>query len=84
MIDPNRSRLVETARALGDLKERIVFIGGSVVGLHVTDPGSASVRPTADVDAIVDAASRTRYEQVTRQLEERGFQQDRSGPICRI
>ena len=83
MTDPNRDRLIATARALGDLVDEIVFLGGSIVGLLITDPGSAPVRPTKDVDGIVDPPSRLRYQQLTKRLEAKGFQPDPDGPTCR-
>jgi hypothetical protein len=83
VTDPNRDHLIATARALGDLVDEIVFLGGSIVGLLITDPGSAPVRPTKDVDGIVDPPSRLRYQQLTNRLETKGFRPDPDGPICR-
>lgn len=47
-------RLALLARRLGDLAEHVVFAGGSVLGLLIDDAGAAGVRPTDDVDVIVD------------------------------
>lgn len=53
--DPNLQQLREIAIALGDLRTQIVFVGGSVAGLLLTDPLAEGVRATTDVDAIVEA-----------------------------
>lgn len=58
---PNRSALIATARALGPLRKEMVFLGGQVAELLITDPASVRIRPTDDVDAIVAVATRTAY-----------------------
>ncbi len=52
--DPNLPHLLAIAEALGELREQVVFVGGSTAGLLLTDPLAAGVRPTLDVDAIVE------------------------------
>ena len=42
--DPNLPYLRHIAEALGDLREQVVFVGGAVAGLLVTDPLADSVR----------------------------------------
>jgi hypothetical protein len=46
------------AAALGPLCQEVVFVGGAVVRLLVTDPGINEFRLTDDVDVIIDVASR--------------------------
>lgn len=53
--DPNLPHLQVIAAALCDLRERVVFVGGSTAGLLLSDPLAEGVRPTLDVDAIVPA-----------------------------
>jgi hypothetical protein len=53
------------ARHLGDLRERVVFVGGMIRSLLVTDPAAGRARPTDDVDLIVDV---TRAEYFALQL----------------
>lgn len=82
--DPNLPILLRVAQALGDLRDDLVFVGGCAAGLLVTDPVVSGVRATDDVDAIVEAASLTRFHAVEARLGERGFVQDaESGVICR-
>lgn len=52
--DPNLPDLRRIAEALGDLREQVVFVGGAVAGLLITDPLADSVRATRDVDAVVN------------------------------
>lgn len=57
MRDPSLALLAQAAHALGDLRERVVFIGGSVAPILQTDPPFDRARPTKDVDAIASTAS---------------------------
>jgi hypothetical protein len=81
--DPNLPDLRRIAVALGDLCEQVVFVGGAVAGLLVTDPLADSVRATRDVDAVVNT-SRARFHEIEAQVAQRGFGRDvRSDVICR-
>src|SRR3989304_1169164 len=55
--DPNTELLVRMAEALGDLRERLVFVGGCATALLITDPAAAPVRATQDGDAVVALGS---------------------------
>nr|WP_240113032.1 hypothetical protein [Xanthomonas oryzae] len=46
--------LLVIADALDELCDQVVFLGGAVVGLLVSDPLAESVRATYDVDAVVN------------------------------
>ena len=81
--DPNLPDLRRVAEALGDLSGQLVFLGGAVAGLLVTDPLADSVRATRDVDAVV-SASRAMFHRIEEQVAERGFLRDASSDvICR-
>ncbi|MBX3628205.1 MAG: hypothetical protein KF892_24555 [Rhizobacter sp.] len=75
MADPNLALLRAMALALGPLRERLVFVGGCATGLLVTNPAAADVRPTEDVDAIVEVATLAGYHAMQPLLAERGFRQ---------
>jgi hypothetical protein len=47
--DPNLPQLRRIAGALGELREQLVFVGGSVAGLLLTDSLAEGVRATTDV-----------------------------------
>jgi hypothetical protein len=55
--DPNREYLLVVADAIGDLCNQVVFVGGSVAGLLLTDPIADGIRATKDVDAVVEATT---------------------------
>lgn len=81
--DPNLPHLRQVAEALGDLREQVVFIGGAVAGLLVTDPLADSVRATRDVDAVV-SANRALFHRIEASVARRGFARDVSSDvICR-
>ena len=81
--DPNLPYLQAIAGALGDLRERVVFVGGATAGLLVTDPLADSVRATKDVDAIVEARL-AQFHSIEEQIADLGFVRDvESGVICR-
>lgn len=81
--DPNLPYLRLVAEALGDLCEQVVFVGGAVAGLLVTDPMAEGVRATRDVDAVIEAA-RANFHRIEEQVAARGFSRDMDSPvICR-
>ena len=57
----NLAALQAVARALGPLRERVVFVGGSTAGLYSTVARAAESRPTVDVDCIIEVAPRMAY-----------------------
>lgn len=73
------------ASALGDLRQRLVFVGGCVSGLLMTDPAVSSIRPTLDVDLVADVVDRPAYRLLEKGLDERGFRPDErpGAPLCR-
>jgi hypothetical protein len=77
--------MIKVARRLGSLRDEMVFVGGSVVSLLIDDPASTPVRPTDDLDLIVEASSRQRYDALSARLHGLGFQPDHSedAPLCR-
>lgn len=81
--DPNLPYLRAIAQALGELREQMVFVGGAVAGLLVTDPLADPVRATRDVDAVVNA-SRATFHRIEQAVAARGFERDvGSEVICR-
>jgi hypothetical protein len=82
--DPNREYLLIVADAIGDLCNEIVFVGGSVAGLLLTDAVADGVRATKDVDAVVEATTLSQYHQAEKKLAVSGFKRDiGSEVICR-
>lgn len=75
MSDANTELLVRMAKALGELREQMVFVGGCATSLLITDPAAAQVRATQDVDAIVAVTSLAEYRRLGEALRARGFAQ---------
>ena len=61
------------------------FLGGAVVPLLVDDPELHQVRPTQDVDALVQVITQADYAALEQRLRDDGFVNDISegAPICR-
>ena len=88
MVQRNNPNFLQLARAvekLTPLLEEIVFVGGCVTGLLITDPAAAPVRPTVDVDAIIEISSYAEFMLTEGRLRNLGFSQSsgESVPICR-
>lgn len=83
--DPNVALIETVAAALGSLMDRLVIVGGCAAGLLITDPAQPPVRPTNDVDGVVEAASLVEYYAVEGEFEALGIPRDASdgAPICR-
>ncbi len=83
-LTPEIEMLERAAEALGPLSDEMIYVGGSVVGLLLTDPAAPNPRPTQDVDVVVEAASRVAYYAIEQRMRERGFRQEPEVPvICR-
>lgn len=66
--DPNVAKVELVAQALGDLRERVVFVGGCAVGLLLTDPAAAAPRVTYDVDLVAEVAALPGYYRLEREF----------------
>lgn len=84
-ISPNRDLLTCVATRLKPLLEQLVFVGGQVTELLITDPVASYFRVTEDVDVICDVASRPDYYQLGERLKKLGFTEDTTpgAPMCR-
>lgn len=85
MADPNRADLLRVAQRLGDLNNDVVYVGGVVAGLLITDPAAPEIRATNDVDCIVEVATRADYDtRIRGLLLSKGFaeMQGEDIPIC--
>ncbi len=63
----------------------LVFVGGAVTSLLVTDEGAGLPRTTLDVDAIAEITSYAEYTAFGERLRALGFSEDTSegAPLCR-
>jgi hypothetical protein len=77
--------LLIVARHLGDLRQRVVFVGGMIRSLLVTDPAAGGARPTDDVDLIIEAPTRAAYYALNESLRKLDFREanEEGAPLCR-
>lgn len=75
MANPNLALLIAMVRAMGPLRDRVVFVGGCATGLLLDNASLMDVRPTEDVDAIVEVATLAGYHVLADELMRRGFRQ---------
>jgi|SRR5579862_726902 len=80
---PNLIRLARVAKKLAPLLDRLVFVGGSVTALLLSDPAATPVRPTLDVDAIIEIVSYRDFTLVENHLTKLGFHRNQVELICR-
>jgi predicted nucleotidyltransferase len=71
----NITRIKAVRNALGDLNDKVVFVGGATVSLY-TDRMAVESRPTDDVDILVEVSSRLDFAQLEEQLRNKGFAND--------
>lgn len=76
MPDPNRELFERAVRFLEPVLDEFVFVGGCATGMLITDPAAAGIRPTRDVDVIVDLASYAMYAALSHRLRGLGLQED--------
>lgn len=76
--------LEPAAAALEPVLGEVVFLGGATIYLWITDPGAPPVRPTKDVDVVVEVVSRSDFHAFEQRLRSLRFDEDQlDGVICR-
>jgi len=85
VADPNRALFESVVHLLGPVLDDLVFVGGCTTGLFVTDPAAVGIRPTKDVDAIVDVTSYAEYTSLAERLRGLQLREDTThgAPLCR-
>jgi hypothetical protein len=76
MHDSNRDQLLAAAQLLRPLLGELVFVGGAVTGLLITDEAAGDPRATLDVDAIAAITSYAAYTTFGARLRQLGFAED--------
>jgi len=74
-VDNNVLLIEAVAAAVRPLLPRLIFLGGSTVGLLITDDTRPAVRATVDVDLVVEVASRTDYYELCAELRGLGLRE---------
>ncbi len=85
IAEHNLAMIRQVAVRLGDLLDRVVFLGGATTTLLITDAAASDVRPTKDVDVIVKITTTAGYYQLAERLRKLGFSEDTNegAPLCR-
>ena len=79
----NIAVVAEIAEALKELKDQVIFVGGSVVSLYADDPAADDIRPTADIDITIKLMNQSNYLQMQKHLSDLGFKLDVTGhSVC--
>ena len=80
----NMVRIRAVANALTGLNEKVVFVGGATISLYPDRP-VFEVRPTDDVDVIIEILNYVDRAKIEEKLRSIGFAHDiESGIICRF
>ena len=80
----NRVRIKAVHNALAALHETIVFVGGATVSLYADKPEQTDVRPTNDIDVLIEIGSYGAYAAIQEQLATIGFYVDPEAKVtCR-
>lgn len=80
----NIVRIKAVNNALQELRELVVFVGGATISLYADRP-VLEVRPTDDIDVIVEILNYSQRYQLEERLREIGFKNDvESDIICRF
>ncbi len=81
----NLEMIRHVAERLGPLRRDVVFLGGAATALFITDEAAPEVRPTKDVDVIVESLTRADYYVLEEKLRSLGFTQplEEDSPLCR-
>ena len=83
----NQDRLIAAALSLTpELLEKVVFVGGCTVHLYLDEKqGRVDIRPTEDVDVIVEVYKLVDWYKIEEEIRSIGFSQSMSedDPVCR-
>lgn len=81
----NRKVIHTISHGLGELNDKVVYVGGAVVSLYIDDKAAEDIRPTKDIDISLEIASITELENLREDLSKKGFKQSHEDDvICRF
>jgi hypothetical protein len=77
--------LMVVAKVLNQLPQPVVYTGGATIPLYLDALSARDMRPTDDVDCVVEATSQYEYYQLSGTLRALGLSEDTSpgAPLCR-
>ena len=85
MSHPQIESLERVAALFVDIPTRFVFTGGATIVLYVDEILQDELRPTLDVDCVVEIFSRGEYYALAQKLREKGLEESmvKDAPLCR-
>jgi hypothetical protein len=85
MANPQLENLERVAALLAPIATRFVFTGGATIVLYVDEILQDELRPTLDVDCVVEVFSRSEYYALAQKLREVGLEECilKDAPLCR-
>lgn len=83
MPNPSTILLEHIAKVLRPLLDDIMFVGGTIVSLYISNEDKP--RPTKDVDIVIQVVTKPEFYRFLDSIKELGFKEDQSedAPICR-
>ncbi len=73
----------KVAKQLGPLNEKIVFVGGAIVSVYISDDGAEEVRSTDDIDFTIQLSNYSEWNLLLDELSKKGFSPNPFGSsIC--
>ncbi|MGE3063792.1 MAG: hypothetical protein AB7T10_09225 [bacterium] len=84
MLSENIKDVVEIAEALKETKRKVCLVGGAISSFYLEDDVSSKIRPTKDVDCVIEVLDYLSFMDLEKSLKKLGFVHDLdSGIICR-
>lgn len=81
----NKKATIKVAKALGELNNEVVFVGGAMVAMYIDDPAAEDIRPTKDLDLTFQITTPGKLEELREKLIAKGFiQTHEDNVICRF
>ena len=75
----NLEVVARVARALGELNDQVVYIGGAVISIYATEPGADLPRVTEDIDVCVQVSTFAQMEKLRELLASKSIYPDPQG-----
>ena len=80
----NIDSLIKVAEGLKPLLNDLVFVGGSIIEFYVNRPTALGVRPTMDIDCVIELTGYAEYVKLEEDLSKLGFKHDSESKVsCR-
>lgn len=81
----NMGVVKKVAAALGELNEQVAYVGGATVSIYADDPAAEDVRPTKDIDIMLNIVSFAELTALQETLAKKGIHPDAEAKIaCRF